>query len=61
MVSISTVRTISPSQLDRNPENPRLIFRLDELKALEDSIKSQGILVPLTVYEDGKRDDGDVQ
>lgn len=55
MVAASSVRTISPSRLDRNPENPRLIFRKEDLEALEDSIKSQGILVPLTVYQDGKR------
>jgi ParB family transcriptional regulator, chromosome partitioning protein len=55
MAVTSSVRTINPRSLDRNPENPRLIFRAEDLDALEDSIKSQGILVPLTVYEDGKR------
>ena len=49
----TSVRTIDPSRLVRNPENPRLIFRSEDLQSLEDSIKSQGILVPLTVYEDG--------
>jgi ParB family chromosome partitioning protein len=47
--------TVDPKQLDRNPENPRLIFRADDLKALEESIAGQGILVPLTVYKDGRR------
>lgn len=41
------IRKISP-----NPENPRLIFHQDELEALQDSIEKQGILVPLTVYEE---------
>jgi ParB family chromosome partitioning protein len=50
-----TVRLIDPSKLHRNPDNPRLIFRVDELNELEASIKEQGILVPLTVYQDGKR------
>lgn len=44
---------IDPHKLKRNPDNPRLIFRQDELEALEESISSQGILVPLTVYKDG--------
>lgn len=45
------VRLVDPNRLDRNPENPRLIFRSDELQSLQDSIAQQGILVPLTVYE----------
>jgi ParB family chromosome partitioning protein len=48
------VALLDPDKLRRNPENPRLIFRAGDLAELEDSIKSQGILVPLTVYEDGK-------
>lgn len=47
-------RLIDPEDLQRNPENPRLIFRADELELLQESIKNQGILVPLTVYQDGK-------
>jgi len=49
------VRLIDPHRLKRNPENPRLIFRKDELDALQDSIAKLGILVPLTVYEDNER------
>jgi ParB/RepB/Spo0J family partition protein len=41
--------TVSP-----NPDNPRLIFRVDELEELENSIRHQGILVPLTVYREGR-------
>lgn len=48
----SNLRSIDPRVLQRNPENPRLIFRADDLQHLEDSIKARGILVPLTVYED---------
>src|SRR5262249_4138633 len=33
-------------------DNPRLIFRQDELDELRDSISEQGILVPLSVYQD---------
>lgn len=46
----SNVRLVDPQNIQRNPDNPRLIFREDELKSLEDSIFEQGILVPLTVY-----------
>lgn len=47
-----TVRLVEPQELHRNPENPRLIFRQEELQELEDSIAKQGILVPLTVFQD---------
>jgi ParB/RepB/Spo0J family partition protein len=46
----SSVSLINPSEIERNPENPRLIFREDELLSLQESIAEQGILVPLTVY-----------
>ena len=49
------VRLVSPAEIDKNPENPRLIFRADELASLEKSISEQGILVPLTVYQDRKK------
>jgi ParB family transcriptional regulator, chromosome partitioning protein len=47
-----SIRLVAPKKIDRNPENPRLIFHQDELDALQDSIRQQGILVPLTVYRD---------
>lgn len=50
-----SVRLVDPRKVDRNPENPRLVFRQDELDALADSIERQGILVPLTLYEEGKK------
>src|SRR5437764_6480089 len=55
MVTTATVELIDPRKLERNPDNPRLIFQAEELSALEESIKAQGILVPLTVYRDRKR------
>jgi len=45
---------IDPGRIAPNPENPRLIFRAGDLQSLQDSIKLQGILVPLTVYQDGR-------
>lgn len=50
----ATVELIEPRRIFKNPDNPRLIFRDKELAALEDSIREQGILVPLTVFQDGK-------
>lgn len=38
-----------------NPDNPRLIFREDEIEELQASIENQGILVPLTVYQEGRK------
>lgn len=49
------IRLLAPSQIDKNPENPRLIFRESELAELQDSIAAQGVLVPLTVYDSGSR------
>jgi ParB family transcriptional regulator, chromosome partitioning protein len=49
-----TVKLVDPRHLERNPENPRLIFRQEELDALQASIAEQGILVPLTVFRDNK-------
>src|SRR5262245_35904852 len=47
-----TVALIDPRKIVPNEENPRLIFREDELEALQDSIKLQGILVPLSVFQE---------
>src|SRR6266481_1242311 len=46
------VKLLDPERIKKNPDNPRLIFRTRELETLEQSIADQGILVPLTVYED---------
>jgi ParB/RepB/Spo0J family partition protein len=48
----TAINQISPKDLRRNPENPRLIFRPGELRLLRESIENQGILVPLTVFRD---------
>jgi ParB family transcriptional regulator, chromosome partitioning protein len=49
------VALIQPAKLQRNPDNPRLIFREEDMSALQASIAEQGILVPLTVYRVGAR------
>jgi ParB family chromosome partitioning protein len=48
------VTLLDPKKLQRNPDNPRLIFRKEDLDALQKSIKEQGILVPLTVFRESK-------
>ncbi|MDQ0011543.1 ParB/RepB/Spo0J family partition protein [Luteibacter jiangsuensis] len=53
-MAAESVRLIDPRRILPNPENPRLIFRQEELDALAESIRRQGILVPLTLYPDGK-------
>src|SRR5690242_19639929 len=45
------VQLLAPKDIKPNPEYPHLIFHLDELEELENSIANQGILVPLTVYK----------
>lgn len=41
--------------IDRNPENPRILFRQAELDELVESIRKYGLQVPISVYRDGKR------
>jgi len=47
------LREISPDRIKRNPENPRLFFRDEEMDTLTASIKRYGVQVPITVYADG--------
>lgn len=49
-----SVQLVGTLKVKPNPENPRLIFHQEELDALQESIKQQGILVPLTMYREGK-------
>jgi ParB family chromosome partitioning protein len=53
LAKAATVKLIDPRVVSSNPENPRLIFRQEELQALQDSIASQGILVPVSVFVEG--------
>lgn len=47
------LKHVSPAQIRPNKENPRLIFRQEEMEHLMQSIDKYGIQVPLTVFEDG--------
>jgi len=51
----SPLQQISPDQIHPNPDNPRLIFREDEMTELMSSIKEVGIKVPISVYADGQK------
>ncbi|MFT3976583.1 MAG: ParB/RepB/Spo0J family partition protein [Sphingomonas bacterium] len=46
------LKMICPEDIAPNPENPRLIFRQEEMESLMLSIDRYGIQVPVTVYED---------
>lgn len=46
------LKYISPDEIQPNPENPRVIFRQEELESLMTSIAKIGIQVPITVYQD---------
>jgi ParB/RepB/Spo0J family partition protein len=49
------LREISPDKIERNPENPRLFFRGEEMDTLMSSIKQFGVQVPINVYPDGRK------
>lgn len=51
----TTLREIDPDLIDKNPVNPRLIFREAEMNQLLDSIREVGIQVPLAVYAKASR------
>ncbi|MFN3747126.1 MAG: ParB/RepB/Spo0J family partition protein [Sphingorhabdus sp.] len=50
-----SLKMISPGDISPNPENPRLIFRQEEMESLMLSIDRYGIQVPVTVYEHNGR------
>jgi ParB family transcriptional regulator, chromosome partitioning protein len=47
------LKQLSPDLIQRNPENPRIFFRSEEMDTLLSSIRRYGIQVPITVYSDG--------
>jgi ParB family transcriptional regulator, chromosome partitioning protein len=48
------LRNIAPDDIRKNPENPRLVFRQNEMENLMVSIARIGVQVPITVYAEGK-------
>src|ERR1700676_1895064 len=51
----SDLREIRVDQIDRNPENPRIVFRPSELETLTESIRRYGVQVPISVFKEGRR------
>lgn len=51
----SDLRDIPVTRIDRNPENPRLVFRSGEMEELLESIRRYGVQVPVSVYREGNR------
>ncbi len=51
-VQTGAFKQFSYRDLKPNPQNPRRLFDREPLRILEESIRSNGILVPLTVYQD---------
>jgi len=51
----SNLKEIDLDLIDRNPENPRIVFRPSEMAQLMDSIRLYGVQVPISVYREGKR------
>lgn len=46
------LKNIPIGLIERNPENPRIFFRQEEMEQLFVSIKTKGLLVPISVYKD---------
>lgn len=55
MAADNKLADVSPDDVRPNPDNPRLIFREEDMQILLDSIDAVGIKVPLTVYEERKK------
>ncbi|UPG90602.1 ParB/RepB/Spo0J family partition protein [Luteibacter aegosomaticola] len=53
MSEAQKLKQVAPADIRPNPENPRLVFRQEEMESLMLSIDRHGIQVPLTVYKDG--------
>ena len=47
------LKHIPPDKIKPNPDNPRIIFRQEEMESLMVSIARIGVQVPITVYKDG--------
>jgi len=48
----SKLEYLEPGKIVKNPANPRMIFREEDMIQLLESIKKVGVEVPITVYED---------
>jgi ParB/RepB/Spo0J family partition protein len=55
MESTAQLKQLRVELIDPNPDNPRTIFRQQEMDSLLISIKRYGVQVPVSVYPQGKR------
>src|SRR5438105_3231311 len=53
--SSAKLRQIPVDLIDRNPDNPRIVFRSSDLDELQESIRTLGIQVPISVYREAGR------
>src|SRR6266571_254696 len=51
----ATLHQIHPDSIKPNRDNPRLIFREEDMNELLESIREGGIRVPISVYAEGAR------
>jgi ParB family transcriptional regulator, chromosome partitioning protein len=49
------LQEIEVDRIERNPDNPRIVFRPAELETLQESISRYGVQVPISVFKKGKR------
>ncbi len=49
------LKHVATAKVVRNPDNPRLIFRGEELEELADSIQDIGVQVPINVFKSGSK------
>jgi ParB family chromosome partitioning protein len=52
---LTNLSYIAPDHIVRNRDNPRLVFREQEMTELMDSIREVGIKVPISVFQDEGR------
>ncbi len=55
MEQTARLKKISVDDIRPNPENPRLIFRQEEMDSLLVSLKKYGVQVPITVYQEDNK------
>lgn len=51
----SKLLQVPVDKIERNPENPRILFRPNELEDLLESIHQYGVQVPISVYRQGSK------
>jgi ParB family transcriptional regulator, chromosome partitioning protein len=53
MARATPLQSVSPDKIVPNPDNPRLVFREEEMTQLMNSIREVGIKVPISLFQDG--------